>query len=233
MIKKLDWDSNFFGYNIGRLDLYRSVFQPSDIYNLDSFDLIYLYAHEEVENKEELPKPFTKIIFSKKLEEFYSSPSLKHENIYNINNKNINNKEKQKLINLSYQSGIYSRFKLDEKFSDNEFEKLYQKWIENSLSKKIADRVFVCKKENEIVGFVTLRLRNKKSVIGLIAVDEKYRGVGIGSKLLDTAKIFAEKEKCKYLEVATQLQNKPACNFYLNNGFFKKEVIHIYHLWNQ
>ena len=55
----------------------------------------------------------------------------------------------EQLINLSIQSGLYSRYKIDPDFKNNEFENLYLAWIENSVNKKIADHTFVKKEDGE------------------------------------------------------------------------------------
>lgn len=137
----------------------------------------------------------------------------------------------EKLKLLAFQSGIYSRFKLDKKFVNNEFEKLYTEWIDKSVKKEIADEVLTYYKNDEEKGFVTVHIQNNVGSIGLIAVDESERGNSIGKQLMSAA-MFTFKEKGIYnIEVVTQGNNRIACEFYKSLGFMVKTMENIYHIW--
>ncbi|MDQ4139476.1 MAG: hypothetical protein M3142_03015, partial [Bacteroidota bacterium] len=60
------------------------------------------------------------------------------------------------LQRLALQSGTYSRFKRDPHFKNQEFEKLYTAWLQNSISKNVARKVFIYHLEGKILGFITL-----------------------------------------------------------------------------
>lgn len=232
MIKRLDWDSNFFGYRVGKLDYYKSVISLHDLRDLNHYDLVYLYAHEKINEDRELPNPFTKVIFSTSLDETNLNSFERYENISELDLKNIKGEDWYQLIGLGYQSGIYSRFKLDRNFSESEFQDLYKKWIENSINQKIADQIIVSRDNgNNINGFITISHDKDGTQIGLFAVSYKSRRKGIGSKLISASKYLAKKNNSEKLTVATQQENTKACDFYFKNGFKKKKSIDIYHLW--
>jgi dTDP-4-amino-4,6-dideoxy-D-galactose acyltransferase len=137
----------------------------------------------------------------------------------------------EKLKDLALQSGIFSRFKIDPNFRNNEFEKLYKEWIERSVKKELSDEVLVYYEDNTEKGFVTVSIKNNVGTIGLIAVDENVRGKSIGKKLMSAALYYLSGENVEIAEVATQKANVNACRFYKAIGFEIKNIVNVYHLW--
>jgi ribosomal protein S18 acetylase RimI-like enzyme len=137
----------------------------------------------------------------------------------------------QKLITLALQSGAYSRFKIDQNFRNNEFERLYLEWIVKSVSKELADEVLIYSEDDEILGFITLSKKNGKGTIGLIAVDENQRGKSIGKKLIGRGLLYFKENNIAETDVVTQKANSIACRFYETCGFRIKSIVNIYHLW--
>ncbi len=83
------------------------------------------------------------------------------------------------------------------------------------------------------MGFVTIGARKKNvSEIGLIAVDQTFRGKR-GSEIL----IINAVEKMVnlvglYINVSTQEDNTPAMKLYASLGFKPVSKKYIYHIWN-
>jgi dTDP-4-amino-4,6-dideoxy-D-galactose acyltransferase len=141
--------------------------------------------------------------------------------------------QNDQLKKLALQSGIYSRFKIDQHFTNNEFEKLYLKWIEDSINKTIADKVIINKgSKNNCIGFVTLKFKENFSEIGLIAVDKGSRGEGVGKELLASADYYTRNNGLNKIEVVTQFENQPAMRLYERSGYKIISKKYIYHLWN-
>ncbi len=126
---------------------------------------------------------------------------------------------------------MYSRFKIDPYFRNNEFERLYTEWIEKSVERRLANEVLIYNEGDELLGFITLALREKTGSIGLIAVDENQRGKAIGKKLIRAALAYFKDHKITTVEVVTQKANYAACRFYESCGFKIKSIVNIYHLW--
>lgn len=137
----------------------------------------------------------------------------------------------QNLVRLAFQSGEYSRFKIDKNFKNNEFEKLYEKWIENSLKRVIAKDVLVYIEGNVELGIVTIGEKNGKADIGILAVDENSRGKSIGTKLVNAAFSLTKKWGFGQIQVVTQGKNEIACRFYERLGFKIEKMENIYHIW--
>lgn len=145
-INKLIWDSEFFGYNIGMLDINSLDFDPELKFN-PQFDLVYLFSDKKQQSKY-IPAPIdVKVNYKKEITPINAMP----QNIEEFNDQLIND-----LIYLALLSGHHSRFKKDTSLAVH-FERLYTEWIQKSISGALADKVLVYVANNDILGFVTLK----------------------------------------------------------------------------
>ena len=176
MIKKLPWDSEFFSLQIGEITTTeKSIAAKRD------FDLLYLKSQQDNNLL------FTGYTNSFSEEKVIYSLNLKVSKTVSSNIFSFINTEflKEELYQLAYESGKYSRFKLDPKFHDEDFKKLYRTWVDNSLKGIFSDDVLLYKENNVIQGFVTYKINNNLASVGLIAVYPDQQGKGIGKKLLE------------------------------------------------
>lgn len=221
-IKKLEWDSEFFNLKVGDFNL-----TDSEIPDCSDFDLVYIKSDKEndlVINGYEKSYTETKIIFRKILNNF----NLTNSSIFDVSDINYSIEE---LKQLAYESGKYSRFKLDLNIDPKKFFELYDLWVINSLNKKFADNVFVYKEDCKTIGFVTYIVTNGIATIGLIAVSPNYQGRGIGGKLLKFVENRLLENNIKTLLIPTQFQNEEACFFYKKQGYHVYEKNFIVHYW--
>ncbi|TKS56990.1 GNAT family N-acetyltransferase [Mesohalobacter halotolerans] len=219
MITKLDFDTELFGYNVGKL-VVKDKFHYNKISFSKDFDLVYIFS----ENKLPLTLMDQKQIFQRKTGSF-----KRYSNIMSIKDFTF---DKLRMKELTFQSGKLSRFNLDSNFRNNEYEKLYTKWFEKSIKFEISWEVLAFLENEELLGFVTLEENdNSTASIGLIAVKETERGKGIGKKLIEQAINECFLNEYKFIEVATQGLNQPAVNLYKKTGFSLKKTTYIYHLW--
>ncbi len=220
-IKALEWDSNFFNIKVGRIVVKDNKI---DLSKLSGFDLIYVHSKEILKNHTTSLYD-KKVTFKKEISKTNRSP--KNSEVIEYSGVLTN-----ELKNLAIASGEFSRFKLDPKLSDY-FEKLYTLWITNSLKGNLADHILVFKKENKIVGFLSLKKNTSFYQIGLIATSTKHQGLGIGSSLLQKAEEIALSENIHEIKVVTQLENEIACNFYRKNNYKIDTLEYIYHYWSK
>ena len=233
--KLLNWDTNFFGYKVARLNF--AHIEKNDLINIlnklksEQYKLIYWYVAPD----DTVSNDSAKIIDAKLVDEKityiknisnYSSSKIPL-NIYSINTSSQNNK----LKSLALQSGEFSRFRIDNNFKNNEFEKLYTTWIEKSIKRIIAKDVLVYKEHNNISGLITIGIKNKRGNIGLVAVDKNARGKSIGEKIMHAAISKFIEWNLKYIQVVTQKANKIGCKFYESFGFEIEKIENIYHIW--
>ncbi len=227
MIKRLDWDSNFFGYPVGKI----IVDDPQQISLSDlnefckGFRLVYLFSKEELslcsDNLFPADKKVTLIRKTETLSDNYESIKPYYGMITD------------RLLELTFQSGIYSRFKADASFIGSEYRKLYTEWIENSVKRKIARDVFVYVRNSDIKGFITWDAQENQAGIGLIAVDQRMRGQGIGSMMIKYVVNEAFVAGYPAIKVVTQFDNKSAMYLYEKNGFQLCDLTYVYHYWNK
>lgn len=230
-IETLDWDSDFFRFKVGKL-----VCNSTDDFDFDAFriaaelyKIVYVFSKNKIVDHS-LKLVDEKVVLERKIE----LERLQEITEFTIDSFSDGIHNFEEIRQLALESGVYSRFNVDQNFNNEEFEKLYTSWIEQSIQKKIAFDVLVATKWNNIiVGFMTL---NKKSEIladiGLVAVSASERGKGIASQLLHNS--FQKLKLLGYekVQVVTQFENIPAMNLYQNAGFEIKERTFIYHYWN-
>jgi dTDP-4-amino-4,6-dideoxy-D-galactose acyltransferase len=135
------------------------------------------------------------------------------------------------LLNLTYESGKYSRFRTDPRITHAQFQQIYKEWISNSINHTIADEVLVFKQGGKIHGMVTLGEKNQRGDIGLLAVDENMRGQQIGTKLVQAAHIYFLKNNYIQAQVVTQQTNIPACRLYEKCGYHIEKTECFFHFW--
>ena len=223
-IKYLQWDSDFFNKKIGELSPNEAIKVPFNL--TQDYDLIIIKKNQdfscEIDGYEKTFEE-TKILFEKKL-------SFDNINEIIIEDTDFQNKPPEDFYDLAYESGKYSRFKLDLNLK-NKFQDIYKKWVDNSLNKTFAEKVFYIHSEDTINGFVTLQRDGNTAKIGLIAVNPNFQGKGIGTKLLQAAEYYAIKNNMDKMLIPTQKENILACNFYKKNGYSVKEETVIKHYW--
>lgn len=230
-VEFLSWDSEFFGYKTGAivLNTNRTLNLHTVIEKNSDYKLIYIRCKPGHAQEEEI-KQLGGILVDEKITFVQDIPNPP----YSYNSDIIlypDSEPNTEIIQLGLASGVHSRFKVDKHFKNNEFERLYETWVKNSTRKLIAKHVIVCKKENQYTGLLTLGEKNNKADIGILAVHEKYRGMGIGKSLVQKAFELASQMGHTQLQVVTQRANVNACRFYESVGFKIDTLEHIYHLW--
>lgn len=224
-IKELEWDSDFFQLKIGEA----SFENLKGFNNALDFDLLYISSLSDFELQlENYENTFSeaKVSFVKKI-------SNKNELDLKIVSIDDSKTDIETLYNLAFESGKNSRFLLDTNFKLNDFHRLYKIWIDNSVSRKIANDVLIYEQEGQAIGFVTYKISGKNATIGLIAVDSNSQGKGIGGKLVNHLESVLHQKAIESLIIPTQLTNLQACNFYKKQGYSIEEIKYIKHYWKK
>jgi len=181
-IKYLQWDSDFFNKKIGELSPNEAINVPFNL--TQDYDLIIIKQIKdfscEIDGYEKTFEE-TKVLFEKKL-------TFDNINEIVIEDTDFQNKPPEDFYDLAYESGKYSRFKLDLNLK-NKFQDIYKKWVDNSLNKTFAEKVFYIHSEDTINGFVTLQrdgntakpiVRNYGATIGSHTEgSDKYKNITI------------------------------------------------------
>ncbi len=79
--------------------------------------------------------------------------------------------------------------------------------------------------------FIPLSVLNwGKAEIGALIVDESARGRGVGGKLLDAAKKWAQGRGSKFIYLRSNIKRKDAHRFYLQSGYGIFKTQHVFKL---
>ena len=224
-LTELVWDSTFFGYKVGKVALADNEVLSANWSDAFNYKLIYIFSNKQISNAQ-INNVTAQLVDVKLL---LGRPVVigkqQDECIFTLTQLSDD------LIDLAIQSGWYSRFKLDNKFKNREFERMYTTWVTSSIERDDVV-VFGYISNQQLVGFISISTKNNAADIGLIAVDEAQRGMHIGSKLIAMADVYAQQNNLTQVTVNTQQENSSALKFYTKNGFDILNRTYIYHLWN-
>ena len=135
------------------------------------------------------------------------------------------------LRELAARSHVLSRFWTDEGFGRDACAELYSRWIERSCQ-GYADSVWVAESEGLAAGYVTCHLRDGGlGEFGLVGVDAKRKGQGLGRALVERGLAWLRDEGCREIGVVTQGSNVAAHRLYQSLGFKTAQVQYWHHLW--
>lgn len=227
-IQKLQWDSDFFGMRIGRVDIHTSD-DAEDLRLMReelkrNYDLLYVFcvkgSHFDAHGADLVDK---KVLYSKYCEprELNSDVVLYKQSI-----------PSEYMYNLALVSGGYSRFKLDRHFPIGSYEKMYRKWMENACPQDGTNKqIFVYYPDGIAEGLITVDYQGDHAKIGLVAVNPACQHQGVGTKIMSTLENYLYCKGVMTIEVATQAANTDACSWYKKNGFRIETVTPIYHWW--
>lgn len=231
-LTQLSWDSKFFGYKIGKIEL-----RDLDAGGIErevawakqhGFALLYLFGEARV--------PLSSLWLEENrcrhvdTRVTYEKSGLAHKEGF-VSTVRREPAEDGQLYELAYESGKYSRFNLDPQFGKESFQRLYRAWVDNSVFGALADDILVYREGSRLGGFCTVKYRKDKATIGLIAVSPDQQGKGVGRDLWDAVEARAAQQGCESISVATQLANAGACRFYEKMGMKIVESTDTYHLW--
>ncbi len=108
-------------------------------------------------------------------------------------------------------------------------EKIFQVYIQGLDSKR--QDYIIARVGERVVGFISLRIvmnlwaQGNLLEIEELVVEEAYRSMEIGTKLLQKTMAIAEQNHCRTVEVTSHVSRTRAHNFYEKNGF-KKLAVH-------
>ncbi len=223
MIRKLDWDSDFFNLKVGELRLANNL----GSYEASEYDLLYVTAEADFELQ---IAGFTKS-FSEQKVKFSKSIFLNGKFSNDVFSYNETEYDTQDLYQLAYESGKHSRFRLDRNFDTEKFKDLYRLWIDNSIHSNFADDVLLYKNDGKVVGLLTYKIEQHNANVGLIAVSPQQQGKGIGGILLNHLEAVLSESGITDLTIPTQHENEQACRFYTRSGYVISEKNFIKHYW--
>jgi dTDP-4-amino-4,6-dideoxy-D-galactose acyltransferase len=230
IVQSLQWDSEFFGFSVGSLDV-ASTAVPDDIIQIvESCECDVVYVQVENPTLGQLER-FSRL-----------GPLVDHKIVYE---KTISAEEDvlkepmppyqggvtDALVEMAWASGRQSRFYLDPQFHPH-YRRFYRTWLVNSIEGALADVTFVPCVDNSQVGFVSAVAQGTLGQIGLIVVDPVYRRLGIAGELLQNVQAWCQQAGLIGMRVVTQERNTAAGRLYEKHGYRIAKTVAVYHYWN-
>lgn len=240
-IQIIDFDTKLFGFKIGMFtgeklssEKARKIIEYCKdkgvkcLYaNLDIND----FASLSIATKYGFVISDIRITFEKDLTNFEATKKVVI-NAYLIDD-NIKKKDIPYLKSLSKEISRVTRFTFDKNFPTGSGEKLYARWMLDSISKKIADKVFIAReiKTQKPLGVITCKKEHDHGEIVLLGVDKEHSGKGVATFVLTHALCFFKRSGLNKVRVVTQGSNVPAQRLYQKNGFLTQSTSVFFHLW--
>ncbi len=242
-IHPVDWESSFFGFPIGSLDI-PAGFSSMELQETlraaqQRFRLIYVNLQEfGPESLDSLDAPCfrydQRITFKKTIPQVVS-PVDEHVKPYTST---ICSKQ---IEALAIKSGAMSRFKRDPELS-LQYERLFLTWINNSVSGGLADSIWTWRENGKMVGLVTVRCARRvrpdngqterEARIGMLAVDDAFRRKGIAGGLLNACDFWCNSLDIPTAALVTQSDNVATIALCEKLGYEQAERDSVYHYWS-
>lgn len=237
LFKKLQWDSEYFGINIGFISCLRLTpnieKSVKEFTRKEKIDLLeYLCnCHDKVSvlNAERSGYSFVdiRLTFERYLNDDLGIPEKED---FRVSKGGLQDIEKLRVI----ASNIYkdSRYYFDGEFDRSKVKDFYINWIEKAILGNYDNYAYVMYNKDEPLGFCTVKEYKKNAVsIGLFGLDKNLKGNGMGEFLLKSALMMLKEKGKKYVEVVTQGRNYEAQRLYQKCGFLTKTTELWYHKW--
>jgi dTDP-4-amino-4,6-dideoxy-D-galactose acyltransferase len=217
---RLNWDSDFFGKEIANFEQTENTTSLT-LSMLDQYDFaqakINAHSPDSINQLQSLGFKYVEgeIVFQKQTD--FQCPQeeiipAKYDDLDQLRN----------IVNNAYN---HSRFCLPW-FALSDKERFYATWVEKAVQGQFDDICLCIKNEEKVLGFITLKKVETICRIGLIAVAVDARGQQVGSKLMQMANNYALKQQLTTIQVATQLTNIPAINFYNKLDYKTHSISH-------
>lgn len=221
-MKKLEWDSNFWGIDIFHLE----KFDDLNLKEISSNKYL-IQALPKVSNlkfinhleKKEFNFKESKITLQKRIDSIYD---LDKSNFKSLTVNDVEQYHDTFLVLF----GKNSRFDI---FPDVKVNKFYYTWVINSIAGKMDDRAIGYFLRNKLAGFVTYRINSSNITIGLLAVLPEFQGRSISQLLLTYVDNIAKEKNINDVRISTQGKNFNALNAYIKNGYRIQSIEHWYY----
>lgn len=223
-IRKLEWDSNFFGFNIAQ-----AYFTDENIDTrcIDIFceknDIVLVQTCIQIGNARVIDAlegcgyRFVDLKLTLEVKISGKPPLRQHP----VEFATLDDLDELKALTHSLFSGSrYYTFELTRSKADD----FYKIWIENAVKGIFDDFCIIHRIRGKIAGFVTAKLGGGAARIGLIGVSPKMHDKGIGSLLVKKLIHILSHRNIDTLRVVTQGANTAALNLYIKNGFAVKDM---------
>lgn len=237
LITKLEWDSDFFGFNVAFLScmhLTDTIYWRIDRFIQDEEIRLVEYlcnCHDarSVRVAEAHGFHFTdiRLEFTRSIRNEAGAEPPEGLRFARAEERHI-----EELRRIAH--GLYtdSRYHFDENFPSDRVVEFYKSWVEKGVKGEFDHECWSVFDGDVPVAFCTIRFTSTDTArIGVVGSDAGYRGKGLGKRLLHHVFAMLEEKGMTSLDVVTQGRNYAAQNLYQSVGFRTKNTQLWYHKW--
>ena len=254
----LDWDRQHFGIRIGRLQpeelsLAELIVQLARAAR-ENIDCLYWFANRPLSGLQSgLPgwtvvQPARQVTLAKELpaDEVPAGVTVlpdegTHDTVIEPlslplarNNTLGDDADRAAITSLGIDAGWTSRFRRDPNFATERVDALYRIWADKCLTGERANAVLIARRRGQVAGLITLQVTGaarSSAEIGLVAVQESARGLGLGRRLMRAAERWLQAQGVNRVTVVTQAENSAAISLYRRCGYQEQQQRTVYHFW--
>jgi dTDP-4-amino-4,6-dideoxy-D-galactose acyltransferase len=238
LVRSLDWDTNFFGFNIALLTcrnltptIYNRVRRFVDVNNVKLLQfLCNCHCNTSVRTAEDKGFRFTDIRL--KYTRDVTHTQSRAPSPFTFGKASIRDiPALRDMVGDSYRD---SRYYFDRAFPLDRVREFYRNWIEKGVLGTFDHECWCLFHDEKPISYCTLRFEPGCQLeIGLLGVDPHYRGKGLGGSMISLVmdKLYAR--GLKTINVVTQGRNYSAQRLYQKAGFKTKHTQLWYHKWMQ
>lgn len=241
--RRLDWDTEQFGFPAARLDLLTASGNRSHATNIktdlvndairdcrhrgiqhitarvDAADLTSVAALEQ--NGFELIDGIQ--TFSLRL----PPPAIAGKGAEEVTIRPYEESDLPQVLRIARSAYVHDRFHADTALDEDKADRINETWVCNSCLGKMADAVIIASAGDTVLGYVTCRIDKEATdvlgigcgEIGMVATAARARHAGIASAATMGALDWFAAQGVRAVEVGTQLRNIPAARLYERCGF--------------
>jgi GNAT superfamily N-acetyltransferase len=130
---------------------------------------------------------------------------------------------------IAFASFKYDRFHMDRRFDSSKASERYAYWVNNSF--KSGEDVLYLDAGGTPAGFSIVDIVGNVGYIGLIGLDDNYKGKGLGMNLFGATCEYMKDKGVREVSTTMSLNNIMALNFYSRCGFRFKDPVYVLHKW--
>ncbi len=238
VFKLLEWDSSFFGFNIGYVSC-RRLTKNIESYIKEkskelSIDMVQYNCncHDQVSIMTAENNGYSFVDVRVTFELMLQKVDTDNNELGSVTFRKGEEKDIEKLKKIAGEIYTLSRYYFDQNFNQKKVKEFYEGWLEKGIRGQYDDYCFIIEIDNRAVAFTTVKENGDGTAdIGIVGVDNNYSGRSIGTILLKKVIEELKKKNLSVLRVVTQGRNYPAQRLYQKSGFITNQMELWYHKW--
>ncbi len=233
-IEPLPWDSEFFGFRIGRV--YPRQFKPAELPQQardQGYRCLYLTCgiSDGGALKEAAQAGFAPLDVRVTLKARLDPDAPEPDESTAIDISPYRPEDMPHLIAIAHDLSTYSRFNLDPSFDEDAARLYYARKIQDYCAGR-AEITLVARRDGVPVGLATCSSAGATSgALKMVGVRDSAAGTGIGSALVKAALHHHQQAGRPNVVVTVEGRNPRALNFYQRNRFQIREMELQFHSW--